>query len=67
MPIRLAATALVAALGGDLLSHLLSLPAIEEAAHLATLLAMVGVLFAIVTGAHATQATDRQGDRHAIR
>jgi uncharacterized membrane protein len=68
MPIRVAVAAFVAAIGVDLLGHLLSQPVLEEAGHLATLSAMVAVLFAIVTSAHRPHPPSQpQGDRHAVR
>jgi uncharacterized membrane protein len=67
VPIRIAAASFVAAIGADVVAHLLSQPAVEEAAHLAILVAMVAVLLAVVTGANTRQAPERQGDRHALR
>jgi uncharacterized membrane protein len=67
MPIRAAVAAFVAAIGVDLIGHLVSQPILEEVGHLATVFAMVAVLLAIVTRAGSSSAGRPQGDRRAIR
>jgi hypothetical protein len=60
--------ALAAAVGIDLLGHLLGAPALQQVGHVAALIAMVGTLLAVVGGSYAPSPTgDQPGDRHAVR
>jgi hypothetical protein len=65
---RIGIAALVGGIGLDLVSHVLSLPAIEELAHVAVLVAMVATLLAIVIGSQARPGSPtQQGEPNAVR
>ncbi|HEY7735486.1 MAG TPA: hypothetical protein VH813_01690 [Candidatus Limnocylindrales bacterium] len=65
---KLGIAALAGAVGIDLIGHLLGLAALQQAGHVAALLAMVATLLAVVGGSYAHAPTgDQSGDRHAVR